>query len=587
LSGLDKYELLAELGRRRGFFWPAYEIYGGVGGFLDLGPLGAQLKRRIEQKWLDVFVRRHGLVLIQTPVITPAKVFEASGHLAHFKDPMVTCENCKRRFRADHAIRESFIGAEKLPLESYSLTELENLIREKFIMCPECGGRLSKPEYFTTMFQTTIGPYSEAVGYARPEAAQGMFADFRRVYETTRERLPLGIAQIGPVLRNEISPRQGPIRLREFTIMEFEFFFDPEEPECDLLPQVEQELLPLVTISMREKGQEEPVDVSVKEAVRSRQVLAEWSAYFMAVSKSFVTSLGIPPDKQRFHEKLKSERAHYSAQTFDHEVWLDRWGWVELAGHANRTDFDLKAHEKASGTEMAIFKASPEATSKQVRRVYPIQAKIGPAFKDKAPLVIQALSNAEPEMLERKAKTAREVEVGGFAVPVDFFEVREETIKETGRKFIPHVIEPSYGAERLVYATLEYAYTRREDRVVLALPFALATIQAGVFPLQTKDGLPEQATKLYRRLIDLGFDAWYDEAGTIGRRYARADEVGIPVSITIDYQTLQDESVTFRDRNSWVQVRVSRENVENGLRDYLTGKIAFERLGPTVQTVQD
>ncbi len=587
MSGPDKYELLAELGRRRGFFWPAYEIYGGVSGFLDLGPLGALLKRRIEQKWLDLFVRRHGLVLIQTPVITPAKVFEASGHVTHFKDPMVACQKCNRRFRADHAIRDSYLGAEKLPLESYTLDQLDALIREKFIMCPECGGKLSKPEYFSTMFQTSIGPYGEATGYARPEAAQGMFVDFKRVFETTREKLPLGIAQIGTVLRNEISPRQGPIRLREFTIMEFEFFFDPEEPECELLPTIENEALPLVTIPMREEGEEEAVQVSVREALNKEQILAEWSAYFMAVSKSYLSSLGIPPDKQRFHEKLKSERAHYSLQTFDHEVWLDRWGWVELAGHAYRTDFDLNAHVKASGVDMSIFKPFAEPILRKKKIVYPIGAKIGPAFKDKAPRVMQDLSTADPNVLERQIQADGTAEVAGVRVSKDFFEIREETVKETGRKFIPHVIEPSYGAERSVYAALEYAYSRREDRVVLRLPFELAPVEAFVFPLMAKDGLDKEAMHIHRDLINLGFEVGYDDAGTIGRRYARADEIGVPISITVDYDTLKKLGVTFRDRNTWLQVRVEHGRIASSLREYLAGKIDFEKLGPLVKTAPD
>lgn len=587
MNGPDKYELIAELGRRRGFFWPSFEIYGGVSGFLDLGPLGALLKRRIEQKWIDIFVRRHSLALIQTPVITPGKVFEASGHLAHFKDPMVTCTKCQRRFRADHAIRDSYLGAEKLPLESYTLDQLDQLIRDKLIMCPECGAELSKPEYFSTMFQTAIGPYTEATAYARPEAAQGMFVDFKRIFETTRERLPMGIAQIGTVLRNEISPRQGPIRLREFTIMEFEFFFDPEAAECNLLPQVEKDQLPLVTIPMREEGKEESVMVSVKDALKSGQIVTEWGAYFMAISKRYLTSLGIPAEEQRFHEKLKDERAHYSRQTFDHEVLLDRWGWVELAGHAYRTDYDLSAHTAGSGVDMSIFKPYAEPTLRKRKFVYPIGSKIGPAFKDKAPAVTRALSEADADQIERDAMADGTIEVGGFRLSRDFFEIREDTVKETGRKFIPHVIEPSYGAERAVYATLEYAYSRREDRVVLRLPFDLAPVEACVFPLMAKDGLDRVAIGIHQKLLDAGFECAYDDAGTVGRRYARADEIGVPVSITVDYESVRDSSVTFRDRDSWAQVRVAGEAVVPSLRDYLEGKIAFGKLGPAVSPSGD
>ena len=414
-----------------------------------------------------------------------------------------------------------------------------------------------------------------------------MFVDFKRIFETTRERLPLGIAQIGTVLRNEISPRQGPIRLREFTIMEFEFFFDPEAPECSLLPNVENDQLPLVTIPMREQGQEEPLMISVKDAIKTKQIVTEWGAYFMAVSKRYLSSLGIPADKQRFHEKLKSERAHYSRQTFDHEVLLDRWGWVELAGHAYRTDYDLAAHTAGSGVDMSIFKPYAEPTVRKRKFIYPIGSKIGPAFKEKAPEITRALVEADPDRIEREVHASGMVEVGGVKLSKDFFEIREETVKETGRKFIPHVIEPSYGAERAVYAALEYAYSRREDRVVLRLPFDLAPTAACVFPLMAKDGLDQKATSIHGRLIDAGFECVYDDAGTIGRRYARADEIGVPVSITVDYESLKDSSVTFRDRDSWAQVRVGGDAIVPSLRDYLDGKVAFGKLGPTVSPPSD
>jgi len=178
LAKPDKYELVAELARRRGFFWPSFEIYGGVSGFLDLGPLGTLMKRRIVDKWLDTFVRKHGFVEVSTPIITPERIFQASGHVAHFKDSMVGCLSCKRRYKADNLLKEA-AGVEG---EGFSLDEIENIISEKKIRCIECGGQLSKPEYFSTMFRTTIGPYTESVAYGRPEAAQGMFVDFKRVF---------------------------------------------------------------------------------------------------------------------------------------------------------------------------------------------------------------------------------------------------------------------------------------------------------------------------------------------------------------------------------------------------------------------
>ncbi|MCS7364433.1 MAG: glycine--tRNA ligase, partial [archaeon GB-1867-035] len=230
---LDKYDKIVELAKRRGFIWPAAELYGGVRGFIDFGPLGAALKRNIEEKWRRWFILRHQdfIVEIETPVVMPARVFEASGHLEHFTDFIVECTKCHRKFRADHLIVEQ---TEIRDVEFLSIEELNSIIKEKNVKCPECSGKLGLVQTFNLLFKTTIGPYSESIGYARPEAAQGMFLAFKRVYEVMRNKLPLGIAQLGRVLRNEISPRQGPIRLREFTIMELELFFDPEDPKCPL-----------------------------------------------------------------------------------------------------------------------------------------------------------------------------------------------------------------------------------------------------------------------------------------------------------------------------------------------------------------
>jgi glycyl-tRNA synthetase len=574
LNGPDKYEILAELARRRGFFWPSFEIYGGIGGFIDLGPLGASLKRRLEEKWRDFFVRRQGLLEIATPIIMPAKVFEASGHVQHFKDSMVECTKCKRKYRADHIVQD----ATGMETEGFDLNQLDVLIREKNIHCVECGGELTSPQYFGTMFTTTIGPYSEAVGYARPEAAQGMFIDFRRVYEIAREKMPLGIAQIGQALRNEISPRQGPVRLREFTIMEFEFFFDPENPKCDRLGEVENEKLRIVPLEFREKGVEEPIEVTVAEALKKGYIKQPWSAYFMALSKQFVSELGIPPEKQRFHEKMQTERAHYSAQTYDHQVQLDRWGWVELAGNAYRTDFDLRGHMQTSKVDLTVFKAYDSPIKRKMKVVVPVSSAIGPEFKEHAGEVAKKILEMDASLIEESFSKHGFLMLNGFNVSPNHVRIEEREANESGKRFIPHVIEPSFGAERLVYAVLEYAYSIVKDRVVMKIPRALVPIQAIVLPLVNKDGLDEKARDLYRNLLQAKFDVEYDESGSIGRRYARADEVGIPVAITVDYQTMQDKTATLRDRDSWEQKRFQISEIIDVLHRYLSTESSFEDL---------
>ena len=575
MTKLDKYEMLEETARRRGFFWPSFEIYGGASGFIDFGPVGAGLKRKIEEKWRDFFVRKQHLAEIVTPIVMPSKVFEASGHVAHFKDPMVECTKCKRRYRADHILRE-FVPVEA---ESLTLDELNRKIRENIVRCPECGGEFSRPEYFQTMFATTIGPYSEAVGYCRPEAAQGMFIDFKRLLEIAREKLPLGVAQVGKALRNEISPRQGPIRLREFTIMEFEFFFDPEKKSCDQLENVANERIRIVPADLRLRGVEEPLDLTVADCLRMGYILNEWMAYFMALSKRFVTELGIPSGSQRFHEKLPRERAHYSAQTYDHEVFLERWGWIEFAGHAYRTDYDLLMHSKHSGVDIRVFEKYEEPIRKKLRVLLPVASAVRQTFKQRTQEVLELILKADPNEVEKGFSEHGYYQSEDLRILPEHVEIKLKEEVETGRRFIPHVVEPSFGAERLVYATLEYAYSRVRDRTVLKIPRDLAPIQAVVLPLVSKDGLPELAKRIYESLAAEHFDVEYDEAGSIGRRYARADEVGVPLAITVDYQTKDDEAVTLRDRDSWRQVRVRISNLPDVIKRYLSSNISLEAIG--------
>ena len=578
----DKYEKISALARRRGFFWPSYEIYGGVSGFINWGPLGSVMKRKIEDKFRDLFLRRLGLYEIETPIISPEVVFEASGHLKSFREPMVECSKCKRRFRADHLLQE-FAKLPSQETERMGLEEISEELKKHEIKCPECGGDFVNPEYFLTMFKTTIGPYSEAVGYGRPEAAQGIFVEFRRLYEQTREKLPVGFAVIGHALRNEISPRQGPMRLREFAIIDLELFIDPEAPECPFLKQVENETLNLVLAEERLKGSEKPVNLTVKEILDKGYIKMEWQAFFMALAKRFLVELGVPEDKQRFIEKLKWERAHYSAQGFDQEVYLDRWGWVEVSGFNDRTDFDLKGHMKESGADMRVFKLQERAITKKEKIVKPVISRIGKVFREDTPKVLDLLSKADPKEIEEQFKRQGYFMIEDFKILPDHVKFEEREIKEKGRRFIPHVIEPSFGSDRLAYVALEYAYTVKDGRVILRLPRDIAPIQLAVLPLVQKDGLPERARELHRKLVEEGFSAEYDETGSIGRRYARFDEIGTPLCITVDYQTLDDDTVTIRDRDSWEQVRSRIYDLPKLLWEFFRSKIDFHDLGYVVQ----
>ena len=572
----DKYEKIVELARRRGFFWPAYEIYGGVSGFYELGPLGTLLKKNIENKWREWFIKKHQeyVVEIETPVITLSKVLEASGHVEHFTDPIIECTKCGRVFRADHLVEEKL----RIKVEGLDVNEINKIIKEHDLRCPVCGGPLSDVRLFNLLFQTTIGPYKGNIGYLRPEAAQGMFVAFKRVYDVMRAKLPIGIAQIGRVARNEISPRQGMIRLREFTIMEVEFFFDPEEPECPLLDRVANTKLRILTAEAKKRGEEKPEEYRVSEAVEERIIINPWLAYWMTVARDFVHELGVPYENMYFEDKLPHERAHYSSQTFDQLVRVSRWGWIEVSGHSYRGDYDLSRHMKYSGQDLRVFKSYTEPRIAKVKKLWINKGLIGKDYKAESRKIIERLQQLPLEEIEKQLKEKGYVEVNGYKLSTKYVRVEEIEEKITGKHFIPHVVEPSFGAERLLYITLEYAYKEKENRVILSIPRDIAPIQVAIFPLVSKKDIINKARQIYRLLIDKGFYVIYDESGSIGRRYARADEIGVPAAITVDYQTLEDDTVTIRDRDTWKQIRVPIRELPTILQKFIYLKLNLEEL---------
>jgi len=567
------YDKIIELAKRRGLFWQSFEIYGGLAGYIDFGPLGIKLKRNIENYWRKIFVEQHQdfITEIETPVIMPAAVFKASGHLDHFTDFMVTCTSCNRIFRADHLIEEIInTSAEGLPAET-----LNQIIKEKNIKCPECGGTLGPVQVFNLLMKTTVGPYSGNIAYGRPEAAQGMFINFKRIYDLMGQKLPIGIAQIGKVMRNEISPRQGLLRMREFTIMELELFFDPNNPKCHLLDNVKNKVVNLLLINHKE-----PIKITIEDALKEKLILNEWNAYFMAISQDFVEGLGVPREKQLFLEKSPSERAHYSSQTFDQMVHLEDFGWIEVSGHAYRTDYDLKSHMELSGKNLKAYRRLKEPKIIKHHKITLRMDVAGKILKDKVSTINNKLQsmNAEEviEMLEKNGF----IEIDNIKLDKNMLRIliEEETINI--EEFIPHVAEPSFGAERLVYVTLENAYTETEGRIILKIPKHIAPYKVAVFPLVTKDNLDVKAKEIYNLLRTNNIDALYDDSEFIGRLYARADEIGIPIAITIDYQTLQDNTVTLRDRDTWAQVRVQISDLIKLINEYINNQKQFLELGP-------
>ena len=579
---IDKFTAINELAKRRGFFWPSFEIYGGSGGFVTYGPLGSRLKQNIEAKLREFFVKKIGIYEMESSIIAPGKVFEASGHVDHFKEPMVECQNCHQRFRADHLLEEK--GISSAQAEKMTLEEVAQEIERHSVICPDCKGKFGEPQRYLTMFQTTIGPYSGAVGYGRPEAAQNIFVEFNRLFTTARERLPFGCIQIGHALRNEISPRQGLIRLREFTIADLEFFFDPEEPCCNMITEVENEVLPILLCETRLKEREDTTDFTVRQALDQKIIRSEWQAFFMAMAKRLLTELGVPANKQRFIEKLTWEKAHYSSQSFDQEVLVDRWGWVEVSGHAYRTDYDLSCHMKASGVDMTVYKEYATPIEKEELTVKPIMAKLGPVYKGEAGKVAAALAKVPAQQVADAMNKDGNITVDNYQVFPDQVDISQQKTIVRGTRFIPHVVEPSFGSDRLFYVALEYAYNVKDDRVVLSFPRSIAPIQVGIYPLMGKDNLDTKAKEVQKLLTNEGYMTEYDETGSIGRRYARADEAGIQLGITIDYDTLNDSTVTIRDRDSWQQIRIAIKDLPTQLHKYFEGNYNFEQLGSKVKS---
>jgi len=565
VSSEDKYESIVRLAKKRGFFWPSYEIYGGMAGFYDLGPLGVILKNNIVNLWREYFVIKHldMVVEIETPIITPKIVFEASGHLQHFTDPIVECLRCGRKYRADQLIEDTL----KMKVEGLGVNELTRIVRENNLTCPACGGPLSDVKEFNLLFQTYVGPYTQNIAYLRPEAAQGMFVNFKNVYTVMREKLPLGIAQIGKVARNEISPRQGMFRLREFTIMEVEFFYDPEDPSEPPFDRFNGKLR-ILTAEARAKGLEEVVEVRADEAYEEGLVKSPWLAYWMGVANEFVKALGVLSNEILFEEKLPHERAHYATQTFDQLVKVSRWGWIEVSGHAYRSDYDLSRHIKYSGQDLRVFKRYDKPVIKYKERLVINKAILGRMYKSELPKILKAIEDLGIDKIkELLSSSGSDLVIAGYSIPKDALKIVREEVKVMGEHVVPHVAEPSFGAERLVLVVLDKAYDVEKDgRVVLRLPPRIAPIKVAVFPLVSREPLTKIAMEIYMKFLKHGITAIYDDSGSIGRRYARADEIGVPFAVTVDYDTPSDGTVTIRFRDTREQIRVKVSDVINEIK---------------------
>ncbi|QBJ98507.1 glycine--tRNA ligase [Rhodococcus sp. ABRD24] len=458
----SKIDTVANLAKRRGLVYPCGEIYGGTKSAWDYGPLGVELKENIKKQWWrNMVTSREDVVGLDSSVILPRQVWEASGHVEVFSDPLVECLNCHKRHRQDH-LQESY--AEKNKLDDPDAVQMTEVV------CPDCGtkGQWTEPKEFSGLLKTYLGPVDSETGlhYLRPETAQGIFVNFANVLTTSRKKPPFGIGQIGKSFRNEITPGNFIFRTREFEQMEMEFFVKPGEDE-------------------------------------------EWHQYWIDYRMDWYTGLGINKDNLRLYEHAQEKLSHYSKRTVDIEYRFHFQGseWGELEGIANRTDYDLATHSKASGTDLNYF----DQTS--------------------------------------------------------------------GERYTPYVIEPAAGLTRSLMAFLVDAYTEDEapnakggvdTRTVLRLDRRLAPVKAAVLPLSRNADLSPKAKDLATTLRQ-HWNIEFDDAGAIGRRYRRQDEIGTPFCITVDFDTLDDHAVTVRERDTMAQERVALDQVEGYLAQRLLG----------------
>ncbi|MCC7562444.1 MAG: glycine--tRNA ligase [Methanobrevibacter arboriphilus] len=567
------HEKMINISTKRGFLWPSFEIYSGVSGFTDYGPLGAILKNNIMQLWRKQYIAGEGFYEIESPTVTPEEVLKASGHVDNFTDPMAQCDGCKDVFRADHIIEE----VTNLEVEGMTNEELDKIVKKHNVNCPNCGDKLSEIWNYNLMFKTNIGAKGNKTGYMRPETAQGIFILFKRLSRFFKNKLPFGTVQLGKAYRNEISPRQGVIRLREFTQAEAEIFVDPENKTHPKFNTIADEKLVLNSQKTQIEGKD-PITISAKEALENGIVANEILIYQIYLAKKFLKELGIPDEVLRFRQHLPNEMAHYAIDCWDVEVKTDRYGWVEIIGIADRGDYDLKSHSKHSNEELNIFiqYEEPKIISKTIAK--PNMAKFGPSFKQNAPKVKSFLENIDSVMVEKIKTSIKKDGIYEALIDGEAFEIKnehvtfedvEEEIK--GKKIIPHVIEPSFGIDRILYSVLLHSFhtaETEEDKEYFKLANSIAPIQVGVFPLMNKSELNSLATEITTNLRNSGFMVDYDTSGTIGKRYARADEIGVPIAITIDYDSLEDNSVTIRDRDTEEQERVSIKNLKKVVGNY-------------------
>jgi glycyl-tRNA synthetase len=576
--------------KRRFFVVPAFEIYNGIAGLYDYGPTGCALKNHIEQYWREHFILEENLLEISGTCLTPEIVLKTSGHVDKFTDFAVKDVKNGQCFRADKLIKE-WIEKEKKKkkvkeerikeleelsnqCENFDEKEIDEAIEKYKIKSPDTGNELSKSFKFNLMFQTQIGPTGGCKGFLRPETAQGHFVNFKHLLDFNSNRIPFGSASIGLGFRNEIAPRSGLLRVREFTMAEIEYFVDPLNKKHKKFHLLKEIKLPLWS-AKNQQNNESIEEITLGEAVEKKIIDNEVLGYFIGKTYLFLIGIGIRKDGIRFRQHTPKEMAHYASDCWDAEIETS-YGWVECAGHADRTCYDLSHHTKGSGTELVASRLLKETKVVKGIKITPNKGVIFKSYKDKKESAkklcekLDKLSEEEKEeYMANFEKTGKiEVEVDGekFILDKEKNEIKMERFEQNihEEKYWPSVIEPSFGIGRIVYCVLEHCFKVREKdarRTYFDFPPVVAPYKASILPLIENEEFLKFVEPIRKVLVQNGVSYKIDEIDSIGRRYARTDEIGVPFGITIDDITIKDNTVTLREIDTMKQIRVPIEEV--------------------------
>ncbi|KAK8743092.1 hypothetical protein OTU49_001521 [Cherax quadricarinatus] len=604
LSPTDTFDRakMNDLIKRRFFYDISFAIYGGITGQYDFGPMGCDLVDNMLAEWQKHFVIQERMLKVNCSILTSEVVLKASGHVDKFADYMVKDVKTGECFRLDHLIKQHFekklsekktsqeeretINRKITLLDGMTMEEMDRIVKQYDMKSPLTGNDLSDAMEFNLMFPIYIGPSGNLKGYLRPETAQGIFVNFKRLLEYNQGKLPFACAQVGNAYRNEISPRSGLLRVREFTMAEIEHFCDPDDKTHNKFDQVANTEMMLYSACAQMDG-ESPRKMTISEAVRGGLVANETLGYYMARIQQYLLKIGINPKKLRFRQHLNNEMAHYACDCWDAEC-LTSYGWIECVGCADRSAYDLSQHTKGSGVKLCIERPLKEPKMVESFIAVPDKGAIGKAFKKDAKAVqeaLAALSNEDAEKMDKALTETGEYDLNGYKLTRAMIpSFKREQKKVHVEEVIPSVIEPSFGIGRVFYSLLEHSFRVREDddkRTFFSLPAVVAPIKVSVLPLSNKQEFVPFTTKLADALTELNLLVRVDDStGSIGRRYARTDEIAIPFGVTVDFDTVNNvpHTVTLRERDSTEQVRIPIDDVPLTVKKLADGKIQWKEV---------